>query len=837
LAGVWTAFNSPPDSRVHLWHYILIALIPAVLTLLNKNWLFENGAHMDPWYYFGHLQHYPRFHNLIPEYPGERVIWIAAGYLLTHLFGQLPGVIVLHIVVLLAGLFSLHFILLRLIDAPTALLATIAFGCNAYFIGPNGWDFPEGLMFVLLLLSLALAIPARSGKPWLYLTLSGMAWAALLYTYVAWVMLTPAYLFALLRIVRQNDSAWRTALRIAVFTALGGLLTTLCCAALYALMGGHGFFFRRNIDQAFYIGVNIKTSPWVDPEWSKKCTWLIFPVLAFLMSSAAFVSRYRQKAAQSGLLAFYLLSFAAMVFLTFRPVRILAFDYHTSILVPAVFLVFGLLLFRVPATATRWQLLGVTLATAAFSLAPLGSRFLAQHAPPIPVILAAALGLLVAACWNVFRPGRRAIWAVMMALFSGLSFALTPPSTTTAWLYDYKGYDISERVSRALKVIGDRVPQNTYPVFWIDATELRSPLSAEFRAIMCAFFTQARSMWLFPNVDKVYPPGTRIFILTEQQDAVAPASYDLAERQMPVSVLSRDRMSYANTSYWMIQLQVLPATAAIRSGFVAQSSNDSTFLPEGPNAFRKRLTLPESGIYQFELSGLPAGSDLHFGALQRDGETWVDEAGPAIAEGNTSLRWFRLAVSAGEPVDLAIRTSGGAALPKFAANALKLSILRDADPTHSIAEFKRLADRPYGNLLQNGGFENGGADWHWSGGSLRPAANCYHGACAEYGGAGAGQYVTEQRPVEVQAGKQYELSGWIRSGKGSPTYMVGIWDQTTERWIARQTLTAGPAWTPYRLRFSAATSDPVLPRFQNTSDSPSVIGLDETVLVELHGAR
>jgi hypothetical protein len=817
---IWQAFTTEVAPGPRFWHYLLIAVLPAIFTLLNRNWLFENGPHMDPWYYFGHLLHYPRFHNMLPEYPGERITWISAGYVFVHILGHLPGLITLHIVVVLATLFTLYYLLVRLVDGPTALLTTVALGCNSYFIGPNGWDFPEGLMFLFVLLSLALVVSDRGSKEWLFLLLSGMTWAALLYTYVAWIALTPAYLYAVVLMVRRSGPILRTTVRVACWTGAGWLATSVSCAGLYALMGGRGFFFRRNIVQALNIGVRLKVSPWVDPDWIHKCTWLIFPVVAFLMASVAILPRFHQKPGRRALLAFHLLAVAAMVWLTFRPVRILAFDYHASILVPGVFLVFALQLFRVPNGATRLEWGVLLVAVTALSLAPLGSRFLANHAPPVILVVLAAFVILLLACFNLFRPGRRSVWAAMVLLFAGASYALTPPATTTAWFYPYNGYAMSERVSMALKLIGGRIPANTYPAFWIDAKELRAPLASEFRAIMCAFFTQSRSMWLFPLVDKVYEPGARLFLLSEQQDITAGPGYNLARNGMASRVVSQDRLSYDGVSYWVTQLEVLPPTLAnFRKGFIRQDT------PVAPGV---SSTFTAAGIYQFELTGFPAG--IHFGALQADGRTWLEESGPAVNENGESILWFRLAVSAGEPVQLAVRSSGGEPLANSA--GLKISVLRDSDPSHTVAEFNHGVSRPFGNLLQNGGFESQAVDWNWAHGVLRPATNCFHGGCTEFVGSGAGQTVTEQIPNELAPGRQYEFSGWLRSQKPAQPCTIGLWNTASSQWIASQTLTPQTGWTHFQMRFTALAADPALPRLEILGVAPTSILLDEFVLKE-----
>ena len=61
------------SSSAPYWHYLVILVIPAVLWLINPNWLFQNLGHTDPWYYFGEFWHFPHFQSLLPTYAGERM--------------------------------------------------------------------------------------------------------------------------------------------------------------------------------------------------------------------------------------------------------------------------------------------------------------------------------------------------------------------------------------------------------------------------------------------------------------------------------------------------------------------------------------------------------------------------------------------------------------------------------------------------------------------------------------------------------------------------------------------------------------------------------------------
>jgi hypothetical protein len=150
-----------PDP-VPRWHYVAVFLIPVFLWMVNSNWVFNNIGHMDPWFYFGLFKHFPRIHNLLPSYPGERMTWVFPGWVLVHLLGHVHGVIVLHWSLFLISLYVLHYILRRLTDSRTAFAGTVLLGFYPCFIGSNGWDYLEGLSIALFLTSIALLLKAST---------------------------------------------------------------------------------------------------------------------------------------------------------------------------------------------------------------------------------------------------------------------------------------------------------------------------------------------------------------------------------------------------------------------------------------------------------------------------------------------------------------------------------------------------------------------------------------------------------------------------------------------------------------------------------------------------
>ena len=836
--------ESSPSQAAPRWHYFAIFLIPAVLSLINPNWLFQSIGHVDGWYYFGSFQHFPRFQNLLPNYPGERITWIAPGYLLVHLLGQVGGVVVLHWCVFLAALYLLHGILRRLTDTRTAFICAVLLGCHPYFIRSNGWDYSEGLAMALLLLSLSLAIdtPTAPRRPGIYVFLSGVAWFALVYTYVAWLMFTPAYFYVLVRSAAPGRSLWRTVVRIGWLVLCGALAATSAAWGAYRLLGGKGFFFSATVSAA--IGMTrLQNNPWIDAKWYASPAWLVFPALAaclaLLCGAALAFRRLRLSKPAAAIVWFYLYCSVAMVVMTFQGSRLLAFTWHASILIPGVFLTLGIALWRVPESTRPAVFYAVTALGALLCVIPLAK--VTDYLRSFHWWFVAPLFLLLLAvgCWMRLRPPNPAPWAAAVVLAGVMSYGLTP-ANGAAWWVSYRGRDISERVTRAMHVILTRVPEDRYPVFWLNDDDGR--LTKEYSAIMCSFLAQGFSMQQFVKVDRHYQSGTRIIVLTQIRDLTAAAGYLLAQAGMPAAVVSQDPIDYGGVSYWITQLEVLPRTVAnLRRGFTAirldRSDRQPFGLPEfptrqgNPAPALKKIALPDAGVYQFEIRYRLRGGTLRFGAVSPSGE-WVEQSGPPIEEGGDQVSWFRSGVKAGEPVELALQVDLPAgSRPSFAAPP-ELSVFHD-DSAVSLELFDALLERPdpEGNLIDNGRFDAGLGGWEAAGGELHGATDCQHGNCAEFVSRGGGGFVVHWRAATLRPGVVYEYKAWIKSASAEPQpWLFGIWDPAAVRWVACNLVSATPEWREVKLKFRNDSPNPVGAEFIKNDRQPGALLIDEVVL-------
>lgn len=567
--------RNPEKRRAPSWHYLALFLIPLALWLINPNWCFQSASHYDPWYYFGEFVHGTKFDTPAAYYPTERVIWNAPGYVLVHLFGQIPGIIILHVTMFLLSVYLLHYILRQLTDDRTAFLGALMLGSHPFFIGANGWDYPEGLAIALVFLSFAFVVKASSAtdNKQVYIFLSAMAWFGLIYTHIAWLMLTPAYLYVALRAVWEGGRFWRTITGIAMSIASAGLVATALLWGVYLLMGGSGFFYRHNILLAIEIG-QLQNNPWLYKDWYRAPSWLVFPALAALLGFISVAFRFSRPPSvlANAVLHFNLLCVALMVILTLRPSRLLAFDYRASILMPGAFLTLGLVGFRVPESLRNYFFYPLSILSAAICVLPLTRQNLYQIAHYWQYLIPIFISIVALSCARMLRFRVSWMWAATVMLLCALSFPLVPLTPGAAWRAQYRGLEFSERVGRAVRAIGKVIPPGRAPLFWINSLDDR--LTLEYRSIMCSFMAHNISMTRFPEVDpdKHLVKSQIIILITEDKDVVAAAEHALDRVGVKTSLVKQDPVAYGEESYWITYLNVV---AVPLSDFASSLSPES----------------------------------------------------------------------------------------------------------------------------------------------------------------------------------------------------------------------------------------------------------------------
>jgi len=358
-------------------------------------------------------------------------------------------------------------------------------------------------------------------------------------------------------------------------------------------------------------------------------------------------------------------------------------------------------------------------------------------------------------------------------------------------------------------------------------------------------------MYQFPKVDtsRVYPVGTRLFMLTQHSDVMPSASYILDRSGNPARFVSRDLIDLGSTAYWITQVEVLPATyGSLRQDFnVIELDSKGGWEPmpgapaphAGPSSIyrRRRITVPSSGIYQFELRYHLPGHVVAFGQIAPGMDVkWLEQSGPALSLDGDQVSWFRIAAKRGSEVDLAYALASPTvpAAPDLRTAPSLSVLLENGDPSTSVFNFMLGKPDLDGNLIKNGSLDAEFERWDWNEGVAHPGVGCRAGGCLEFEASGHGfQYLTHWFAATLSPGATYEYGAWVKSGDSRPQPLeVGVWDPYASRWVARREITALPDWSEVKFTFKNDSSNPIATTFLKTTPRPGRIVVDEVHIKE-----
>jgi hypothetical protein len=336
---------------------------------------------------------------------------------------------------------------------------------------------------------------------------------------------------------------------------------SLCHSLIF---GSRDFFLSMNVSTAAQFA-KMSSNPWIQKAgeltgWLRNASWLVFPILAMFLCAGVAIGWLKRSAVPdgpaTGSILTYCYCFGVMAIMTFQPARLLEIDFYTSILIPILFLVFGLTIFQVPKTLGDRTFYLSLLMACGICVLPLTKpgrySILLVYGLVLPYAVGIC-GLLARLSW----PRKTVTWIGLLVCLSISSFGLTPAYPGSAWRANYNGLAAWTRVSEAIDVIRSRVPKWQAPIFWID--DFTDPLTSEYRAIMCAVHL-GNSMWHYPKVDDkvTYPAGTSIVLITAQRDVFRGANEAMTRAGMPLSLSSQDLISIDVVSYWITIVTVQP---------------------------------------------------------------------------------------------------------------------------------------------------------------------------------------------------------------------------------------------------------------------------------------
>jgi len=576
------------NGRFRLWainlyrlrNPIVLMTLPALIFLINPNWLFQDVGNMDPWFYFGGFMHFARYQRLIPyapPWPGyalERLMWVLPGAILVRIFSPVYGLVALHTLFYWISILSMYFLVKTLTDSRTGMLTACFLGFCPFFIGANGWAYIDSASIAYFLLTLVLIVKATSSRSTrIWPLLAGASCASLVFTNILWVSLVPCFIYfyymtAYEDVVISLKSVRERLVPFLTFLLLGAAGLTVCLQIVHvAIYGpGSGFFFRNNLAKAFEI-IGRKTSPASSGNfhWIWTAGWIVLPALGFLASVGLLIQNKRRAirltSPSRAALYIYLYVLAVAVIMTISSFRLLEFDYYADILIAPLFLAMGMTIFRVPESWSDAWFYTLLAACCAVCILPLSrpDLYLTTHIEGLA--LSYALGVLMVAVCILF-PGSTVSQFALMFVFPIVSFGLVPIQPGPAWYMKYDGMGLTRRVASALAAIDRRLPADAYPAFWIDNYDSR--YTGEYRAIMCMFLSHSLSMKRYPEIDaeRVYRPGTFLILITEKEDIFDAANEKMTGAGMPLSLYGQDLIAESGGSYWLTYTRVMNGVSA-----------------------------------------------------------------------------------------------------------------------------------------------------------------------------------------------------------------------------------------------------------------------------------
>jgi hypothetical protein len=377
----------------------LLIILPAMLLVFNRAWVFTSTGTLDPWIYAGYQMHPTRlWHEFPTAYYGSRVPWILFGWTVHRIAGPEASLYILALTLFYVSTFSLYYAIRRTFDNAIAGFAIACLlGTNSWFLWAIGWDYIDGPMIALILLSLAAITGTAKGRRWRVASvLFGAATAATIALFTPNLYLLP--IFAGMFLGLNYFGSRRPILTVALLWGAGFVMTFLAlCLATWAL-GGTFLFFMAQVGASFNL-LSLRSAM---PSWSAwfwSAPWLLVPAFAFLTSlallavrGASVLSALRRDDREPAIsVGGNLLVIAAgcvvltlgFAFMEAMHLGMLLVSYHANELYPNAFLVFGACLAATKSRMQKSYPLSIATAAVALSLAPWALRSLPRFNVPL----------------------------------------------------------------------------------------------------------------------------------------------------------------------------------------------------------------------------------------------------------------------------------------------------------------------------------------------------------------------------------------------------------------------------------------------------------------------
>lgn len=406
--------------RVCSPHPILVLLaLPLLLLLVDTNWLYPRPDTVDPWMYVSYflaprvqLQAFPL------AYHGTRLPIILPGAAVFRVLPPDVAMLVLHLGLYYLSLFSLYYTLKAFLGERTALLTTILAGGNAMFLSTIGLAHADGFGVTYALVTAFFISRAVLGSYWRVPLLAAGATSALfLFTNLAYLPL--AILFPWLLVTLPRDKERKNLFLGMLYVVLGIALCATALCLINKRLCGRALFFWPWIHSMLMMLPNGGVCTTGDRSWIRHASWLVTPVVTLIAALVAWRARAidsidRPAVVRSLVGGFVLIIVVMLGFEGLHFLHYMQFSFYASLLLPALFLAIGGLLFLVvPGWSAATYRLAVALAFVAClcALAPInGGTLRLANVWVFPMLV--GVGAIVI----LLRPQRLALHAPALAI-------------------------------------------------------------------------------------------------------------------------------------------------------------------------------------------------------------------------------------------------------------------------------------------------------------------------------------------------------------------------------------------------------------------------------------
>ena len=686
------------------FHALILLCVPALVLMRQTNVIFSDPLEVDPWVYLGLFKNLVEFkRNMFPEtYYVTRMSWILPGWFAHALFPPVVANIALHLGVFYVVIFSLYYVISRLVNRSTALIAALACAFSLHLWTAVGSDYVAGAGIAYYMAALAaLTHAALSRRRAPAAIAAGVLAAGMIYSNIFWCVLAPLLIVHFVGIAVLRNPAWKRAiLPVFAWFLLGFLsLTASLCILEYAIRRTF-WFYKSSIGFALAFG-GVKNQWVTEPMNWHALPWLEHPIVLVALGFLALpVLAWRRGAYAIRLPLFLFFEFAAacaiFAALQHRGNPALQLYYYASYLIPPMFVALGSLLPRFP--ENRGGFLGTTAAIVALLSLPWTTR-LGTAVPywvGLGTIIVAGLAAAVLALALLIRNPRVSVAAGVLGL-GLLAYSDPPPAPANP--------QRAREVYRQVMEARERIENNRQgrPIrFWYTNAEASDGIFSALNSTYLFAYTMLSDH--FPDL----PVSTQI----EQGMAIVLPSRDIQSPQRALAILKKrgwravvtdtGLIGKPGSGFHVFILSPLPGPDlsqplrasldpdAKKGQLVLKSnvSGNTAFPAEGwvvadlPGAsmWKKadgillhttnrlseqaakyaKLTAPVAGDYHFTLRYSTIFGDISFGAMTFNERDWAGGSSSSISGGISTIGFtahlnqgqeFRLIVSNNHEMD------------------------------------------------------------------------------------------------------------------------------------------------------------------------------------------